>query len=114
MKKELKAYIKEHKLSDDAILQLISSPPAPEERDILDEADEESESPSDSNDSGAAEGGAAPEQPKQDPLPDLKKIVAEAVAEALKASKPEVKKAPPRATQQRDVILPNQFTIRTE
>lgn len=122
MKKELKTYIKEHKLSDDDILKLISvksSPPPESEKDVKDEADEESESQPDSKktDDTAEKESADEETPAEETETDLAKLVALEVAKALKIKtetetkkKPAPRPSPPKTSS----VKPNQFGIRTQ
>lgn len=131
MKKELKQYIKSHKLSDDDILKLISSQPSSEskseEKDILDEEDEESESQTDSEESGDADSPDATDQSAtQVSKAEIAKIVAHEVAKALakgtraepKVDEPktEIKKKTAPRPQPPDVSIkkPNVWGIRDQ
>lgn len=124
MKKELKTFIKEHKLSDDDILKLISVKPTSEsdaEKDVKDEEDGESEDQTDSKESENADKTDAQKDQSESSttqtvkVADLEKLIATAVAKALeeKTPPPKEKKSAPKpkpATATPPVL--NKFTIR--
>ena len=116
MKKELKQFIKEHKLSDDDILKLINikpSAPAESEQDVKDEADEESETQSDSKETEEADSGIAPESHDK-PKEDVESLVKRLVAEALKPKGMPAAKPTPKPNPAPAKLSVNKFTLRTE
>jgi hypothetical protein len=116
MKKELKEFIKAKKLSDESILKLLqatANTPAEEtsEPDVKDEADDKNESESQPDSKKTDESAEKPPAEKKEadkPAAfDIEKVVAEAVAKALRQERK--KDAPqPHPSQYK----PNEWGIR--